>query len=382
MSDYKVKTDNKLGYIVFGTPAKGCQQCVKGEKLVLFITGLCGQRCSYCPVSEKKFSHDDVYANEWKIKNLKELVKEIELTSAKGCGITGGDPLVKTDRTCSYIKFLKKKYGKKFHVHLYTPFKLVTKDKLDKLSKAGLDEIRFHPDIDSDKDWHKIELALNYGWDVGLEIPSLPDKLKETKKLLDYFADKVKFINLNELEFSDTTVSHYKMKKSYKTKNTTSYGAKGSDIVAKKIIEYANKKKYQLSVYYCTAFLKDRTQMGNRIKRRAKKVAKEYDEITDEGMIIRGAIYLPELQPGVGYREKLKSANKSSILKKLVYAKEQMVKKTNLGLIDIDEIKLRLTLSVEAVKEFSDDIKSLGLAPAIVEEYPTHDAVEVEIDML
>jgi organic radical activating enzyme len=132
--------------------------CVEGRKLVLFITGLCTQRCFYCPVSEKKFGHDVVFANEWQIQdpaNPMEMFQEAELTQAKGAGITGGDPLVKLDRCVQYIKLLKDKYGKQFHIHLYTPPKLVTKEALQKLYDAGLDEIRFHPNLKDDKDWHK-----------------------------------------------------------------------------------------------------------------------------------------------------------------------------------------------------------------------------------
>ena len=54
-----------------GRIAKGCEYCIKGEKLVLFITGLCPLKCFYCPVSDKKIYKDVIYANEWKIEDIK-----------------------------------------------------------------------------------------------------------------------------------------------------------------------------------------------------------------------------------------------------------------------------------------------------------------------
>ncbi|MEK6823280.1 MAG: radical SAM protein, partial [Nanoarchaeota archaeon] len=128
-----------------GPLAKGCRLCVRGEKLVLFVTGLCAQRCFYCPISEHKFGKDVVYANEWRVEDPahpRELLEEARLTRASGAGITGGDPLANVDRCCSYIRLLKRTFGKAFHIHLYTPLRLVTKERLAKLAKAGLDEIR------------------------------------------------------------------------------------------------------------------------------------------------------------------------------------------------------------------------------------------------
>lgn len=364
------------GFEVLGCPADGCKQCVKGEKLVLFITGMCGQRCHYCPVSEKKFGHDVVYANEWKIESKDDMLEEIRLTDAQGAGITGGDPLVKLYRTCEYIKFLKEKMGKKFHIHLYTPFQLVTEDSMKRLYEAGLDEIRFHPKVWNNEEWHKIQYSMQYNWDIGLEIPCLPDKLNEMKKMFDYFGNKVKFINLNELEFSDTVVSHYDMSK-YKTDNDWTYGAQGSKKAAQELIAYARENKINASIYYCSSYLKDRVQMGNRIKRRAKKVAKEYDEITEEGMLIRGCIYLKQPMK----RDELILVDKKSYLPKLELAKEKILEIENVE-IDIDLKKLRLTTYPAYVEHFADKIKELNLVPVIVEEYPTVDAIEVEVDIL
>lgn len=108
-----------------GALAKGCEQCVKGEKLVLFATGICPRHCYFCPISDKKWAKDDVYANEWKISSEKDIIKEAELCDSKGAGITGGDPLARIERVAKYIRMLKKRLGRKFHIHLYTPLDLV-----------------------------------------------------------------------------------------------------------------------------------------------------------------------------------------------------------------------------------------------------------------
>jgi len=352
--------------------------CVKGKKLVLFITGLCAQRCEYCPVSEQKFGKDTVYANEWKIinpDNPKELFEEARLTEAAGAGITGGDPLVKIDRCCTYIRLLKKRFGKNFHIHLYTPLMLVNEERLSKLYEAGLDEIRFHPNLDDKTLWNRLELACKYDWDIGVEIPAVPGKEKQIKELIDYIHDKIDFLNLNELELSDTSASHYKLDKlGFKPKNQYSYAVKGSQEIAMKLLKYAAKKK--LRTHYCTAKLKDGVQVAQRIKLRAKHAKLPYDITTKNGTLIRGCIYLKELSPGISYRQKIKEANKTEMLQKLKKLAEEIKIKSV-----IDTEKLRLIVSPKKIQEKAEQIKKTAI-PAIVEEYPTIDGLEIEINFL
>jgi pyruvate formate-lyase activating enzyme-like uncharacterized protein len=308
------------------------------------------------------------------------MLEEIRLTQATGCGITGGDPLVSLQRTIEYIKFLKEKCGKGFHIHLYTPFQLVSEKSMKALYEAGLDEIRFHPNVDDDSEWDRIKFAEKYDWDRGIEIPCLPDKVEGMKKIVDYFKSKVKFINLNELEFSDTTVAHYNMDR-YETKDETSYGSKGSKEAAKEIINYVRENSIHITVYFCSAHLKDRIQMGNRIKRRAENVSKDYDEVTDEGMLVRGAVYLNAPKKRVELLAIQKEV-KEDIIKKLEAAREKILSECDDVTIDIDKDKLRLLTYPAFVEHFAEKLKSLNFVPAIVEEYPTKDATEIEMDFL
>ena len=369
-----------------GRIAKGCSLCVKGRKLVLFITGICAQKCFYCPISEKKFGIDITYANEWQISNPEnpiELFREAQITEAKGAGITGGDPLAKIERCCKYISQLKKKFGKSFHIHLYTPLKLVTKEKLTKLYNAGLDEIRFHPDLDDNTLWQRINLAKKFSWDIGVEIPAIPGYEQKTKKLIDYLIDKIDFINLNELELSDTKIPHYELStRRFMQKDSISYGVKGSKEMALRMLRYAKSKG--LNAYFCTAKLKDSVQVGERIKLRAKHSALSFDTITKEGLLIRGCVYIHELKPSSGYREQLKQANKKTVIKKLANTKAMLNRELSISKesLVIDEKKLRIILPAKILREKSDAIKSLGLIPAIVEEYPTDDAIEIDVEFL
>ncbi len=358
-----------------GKLSKGCELCITGEKSVLFITGICPRSCFYCPISDEKYQHDVTYINEWKTGDMDDLITEVTLCQSKGVGITGGDPLARIDRTCTYIKTLKKRFGKQFHIHLYTSLNLFTKTNLKKLYKAGLDEIRCHPDLDDKKLWSNIKNATMFVWTFGMEIPAIPGKEQETRELIAYAKDYVQYINLNELEYSDTNAMHLKAKK-YHTKNSLSYAIGGSEEMAKKLLkEFKNQR-----IHYCSAQFKDKIQLRRRILKRAESIKKEYEQLTEDGTITKGVIYLKDLVPGIGYKELLKKQNKKQRVNELELYKTKLLSLfTNL---DIDETKFRLCCSVKELKKNKAKAKKLGLVPAIVEEYPTHDAIEVEIDLL
>ncbi|MBM3309870.1 MAG: radical SAM protein, partial [Candidatus Altiarchaeales archaeon] len=246
--------------MVLGSMPAGCKLCVKGAKLVLFDTGLCSRTCWYCPLSDRKKNKDVVIANEWWVEKDRDILEEARLCGSLGAGITGGDPMVKMDRTVKYIRLLKKTFGKKFHIHLYTSGVLASDKNLSKLHKAGLDEIRFHP---LKKDWGKIKNALKYNWSVGCEIPVIPGEERNTKKFIDYINSiGVGFLNLNELEFSETNLSQM-ARHGMQTVNDVSYAIKGSNQLALKLLEYC-KDNTELNVHYCTLKLKDKVQLGNR----------------------------------------------------------------------------------------------------------------------
>jgi len=386
-----IKSTPYFSYKIGNLP-KGCQLCVKGQKLVLFVTGLCPRCCYFCPISDKKYKKDVTYADEWPATNIHQIIKEAILIDAKGAGFTGGDPLCKLWRTLFCLRKLKKQFGKKFHTHLYTS--------LDLINKAGLDEIRFHLDLDNNKLWNKIKLAKKYNWKVGVEIPVIPKKEKQTKKLIDFLSKiKIDFLNLNELEIADNKVNKL-TELGYKTKNTLSYAVKGSEESALILLKYCKGKIK--NVHYCTATLKDRIQLANRIKRRAKNIAKPFDIINKEGTLTRGVIYLADLMPSFKYKSRLEGFNKkikNDYLKKLKIIKNQLKKdfKIKNNLIEVDKQKLRILTSVKIINKIKDEIeknfikniftdkkllKSKDLCLAIVEEYPTYDQIELNVEFL
>jgi pyruvate formate-lyase activating enzyme-like uncharacterized protein len=365
-----------------GKLCEGCERCVKGEKLVVFVTGVCPAKCFYCPISKEKKQSDVIYVNERAVKEDADVLAEAHANQATGAGFTGGDPLARLDRTVCYIKLLKKEFGKDFHIHLYTPFDLVTEERLQQLYAAGLDEIRFHPKIEDDSWWDRIELVRKFDWSIGVEIPVLPDKVDATKKLLHYIDKKIDFLNLNELEISELNEEFFH-RIGYHTKSSDSYGVEGSDEAAMELMEYVNKEGFSYPVHYCTCKLKDLVQMGNRLKRRAENTKLSFDHVDEEGLVTRGAIYGTML-PGVGYEkriEKLSDEERNTEIKLLERVLDEVKKEHGLRDKDcfLDLHKPRILVSAEWLLEHAADIEQ---PCAVVTEYPTWDSFPIEIDFL
>lgn len=374
--------------------ANGCKQCVKGEKLVMFVTGICPRQCSYCPLSEQKKDNDVIFANERQLhdeKEIQSIIEEAKACRSRGAGFTGGDPLSRIDRTCDYIRLLKKNFGKNFHIHLYTSMELINEKTIGKLDDAGLDELRLHPELYNNGLWDKITLFYDrnlgrrkYHFKLGIEIPVLPGKFENTRKVIEYFIPYIDFINLNELEISDA--ESFKIKNVH-TRNDTYYGAKGSQEAALKILKYIEKNHANANVHYCTCKLKDKVQLGNRLKRRAGNTKKPFDMLTDDGTIIRGAIYLKETRPGFNYKNALANIDedkRENIIEKLFNIKIEIIKKYFMPekYLEVDELKLRIITNPGIIQHLAKHLKSQGLIPAIVEQYPTYDQMEVDVEFL
>jgi len=348
--------------------SQACKMCAAGSKMVILVTGLCSTNCFYCPLSARKIGKDRIFANEWELDNEKDvdkLLKEAEYIDANGAGITGGDPLLVWKRAKKFISILKNNFGSNFHIHMYTSgFK--NSKYIDELISAGLDEIRFHPTI---KYWNMmnespiipaIKNVLKTKVDVAIEIPVIPNMKKEIISLINWSNDiGINYINLNELEFSETNVNMLN-KRDFTVKNSISAAVKGSQELAYRIIENLSNENFDIGIHYCSSSFKDGIQLKNRIKRRAENIAKSFEVITDEGTILKGII----LQEGFSL-QKLKN-----ILKK-----EYNVKNSQ---IFLNEEKNRIELPIWILEKIAFTLRKRGFECYITEEYPTADGLEVE----
>ena len=272
---------------------KGCQQCLKGTKAVLFLNGICQnpKHCWwYCPISEKRKGKKDTYINEIQISSKEQILHELKAINAKGMSITGGDPLYESNLkiTLEYIKFIKEIKGKKFHIHLYTNGLNFSEEIATNLARAGLDEIRFNP---SKENWNVMKYALNKGMSVGAEVPVIPEvEYIENLKKFIFYLNKIgaEFINLNEFEYSLPN-SQNLIDRNFKLEAGTIASVKNSKECAMKLI-HDIVPKVTIKIHFCTIIAKDYWQLRERYLRRAKTIKLKYEEITREGLLLYALI--------------------------------------------------------------------------------------------
>ena len=339
----------ECGSACSGKLAEGCEHCINGSKMVLLVTGKCPWGCEYCPVSLEKKGKDVIYANEARVYSDSEIIAEAEAMDATGTGITGGDPLSCMDRTLHMIRMLKEKFGPEHHIHLYTA--TIDLDKAKKLEEAGLDEIRFHPPR---KMWTEMdgtmltEIASQCKMDVGIEVPAIPGSADELCALMDY-AEKIgiKFANINELEFSE---SNWDMMEAngYEVRDEISAAVLGSEETAREVMERCP----GMSIHFCSSPFKDGVQLRRRLIRRAERICKDYQAITEDGTLVRGFVYAKDLDAAA---EALRA----------------------LGVED--DMMAVLDGKIEVAPWILEDIaEDLRFKCVISEQYPTADALEVE----
>jgi pyruvate formate-lyase activating enzyme-like uncharacterized protein len=250
--------------------------------MVLFVTGRCERECFYCPISEERRNRDLVFADEQPVERLEEILDEAHAIGALGTGITGGEPLLCLDFVIECLILLKEELGPEHHVHLYTGT-LPPSPILRKLRVAGLDEIRFHPPTavwDSPEGLKEaLRAAKRLGIEAGVEIPAL----KPAPEIVEVVRSEDAFLNLNQLEFSETNFVALQQR-GFQPEDQ-SCGAAASKQLAKEHFLLEG-----LKVHYCPSRFKDAVQLRERLKRRAERVARPFDLITDDGTLIHGVI--------------------------------------------------------------------------------------------
>lgn len=333
--------------------SEGCRLCQQGAKMVLFVTGVCHRDCFYCPVSAER-RKDVVFANERAVNCDQDLIEEARVMDALGTGITGGEPLVVAERVLHYIRLLRSEFGRGHHIHLYTSI-APDMDTVSRLAEAGLDEIRFHPPASMWGELGTSPYAASIGYarqcniEAGIEVPAI----EGIEKVAAFAREMDCFLNLNELEFSDSNAGAMSLK-GFVLEGDISNAVAGSMGLARDMFCKGDAGK----VHFCSSTYKDAVQLRERLVRVARNTARAFDEITEEGTVVYGQILCKDAEAAQEVAELL---TEEGILPEMIEIRGRSVETAWWVLEDVADL----------VRENKEDV-------SIVERYPFENGFVVE----
>ncbi|MDD1750355.1 MAG: radical SAM protein [Methanothrix sp.] len=337
--------DDSVGSI-YNYLSPGCRICRQGAGLVLFVTGKCERSCFYCPLSEERRGSDLVFADEIPVHEIADILREASAIEALGTGITGGEPLLKLDYVLECIRAIKCALGPQHHIHLYTGI-LPGREVLERLAQAGLDEIRFHPPVSEWSNPVGLKRALRQakalGLIAGVEIPSI----KAAPAIIEAVKDADAFLNVNELEFSET--NYASLAAQGFLPEDLGCAAIGSEDVAREHF-----LKDDIKAHFCPSRFKDAVQLKERLLRRANRTARPFDYVSEVGTIIHGIIE-GDLQAAL------------QILVDLAVPEDMYSFREG-----------RIDIAAPILEDITKELKSAKCILGIIEKYPFEDGLVVE----
>jgi pyruvate formate-lyase activating enzyme-like uncharacterized protein len=286
--DLGVKVRNNGRSLLWGDKISGaCVDCLKGEASQTFILTLkCNRDCFFC-ANKNQFDYDEGR------KRINDIIDQYNKTCGKvgvltTTAITGGEPLLYLDKCLDFIRHVKKK-AKNTGIRIYTNGDLATREVLEKLSTAGLDEIRFGLKLDDSERLEKalehLALSVEYIPRAMVEMPVEPGKLEDMKRLADKL-DEIGIFGINILEFLFPWVHIEEFKKNgfqisrrpYRILYDYTYAGgvpiAKSETDALELMKYMALNKHRYGAHYCSLENKLTAQVWHH-NRKVKKAAIE-----------------------------------------------------------------------------------------------------------
>ena len=187
------------------------------------------------------------------------------------------------ERTLDFVAKIKKRFGQKIHLWLYTNGILANEIILNQLADYGLDEIRF--DLSAkDYETDKVEIAARLIPIVTVEIPAIPEDYHLLSGLLPRLGEiGVKHLNLHQLRLTP-----FNAEKLLQHPYTFSHGKKitviESELTALRLVRDAAENGGP-AVNYCSFAYKERYQGAASRTRAARVLVKPFEEVTKAGYV-------------------------------------------------------------------------------------------------
>lgn len=260
----------------------GCRICVTGGWSCLFISGRCNCDCFYCPTAQNELGQPTT--NTVVFRHPADYVAYLERFCFRGASISGGEPLLTLNRTLGFITAIKRHFGSRVHVWLYTNGTLASEEILLQLRDAGLDEIRF--DIGATNyQLQALKRASGIIPTLTVEIPAIPEETTRLQRLLVELQDAgVQHLNLHQLRLTPHNYPHL-LPHQYRYLHGEKVTVLDSELAALDLLHHAVERNIGPAVNYCSFVYKNRFQALAARQRNAAFISKSFEALTENGYI-------------------------------------------------------------------------------------------------
>ena len=260
----------------------GCRICAEGGWSCLFINGRCNCRCFFCPTSQDEIGLPTT--NTVDFRTPADYVAYLERFGFAGASISGGEPLLTPGRSLAFVTAIKRHFGDRMHVWLYTNGTLVHPEILNRLRDAGLDEIRFDIGATGYR-LDKLRLAVGVIPTVTVEIPAIPEDRERMKShMVEMRETGVNHLNLHQLRLTPYNFDQLAAR-NYTFVHGDKVTVLESELTALELLQYSLDQRLGLPVNYCSFVYKNRYQALASRRRNAAFVGKGFETLTPAGYL-------------------------------------------------------------------------------------------------
>ncbi len=269
----------------------GCRHCGEGTWSCLFINGKCNGHCFFCPSEQTEIG--EPVTNSLPFTLPVDYIDYLDYFKMKGVSISGGEPLLTPERTLKFLTAVKNRYGNDIHKWMYTNGILITKEMLQKLRDAGLNEIRINL-VAQNYNIEKISLASKYINTVTVEIPAIPEDYERLCGILNQLLESgLKYLNLHQLRCTEFNYKNF-IKRGYSFLHGPDVTVLESELTALKLIKFAADSGTKLPINYCSFVYRNIFQRMRARQRSAPCLVKSYEDITETGIIRNLSVKIPK----------------------------------------------------------------------------------------
>ncbi|MFO1310503.1 MAG: radical SAM protein [Burkholderiales bacterium] len=231
----------------------GCRGCLGGKGTNAYVTGACTRECFFC--FNQKPRNDDLVVHGVRLAEPEDAPAIVQRYALRSVGISGGEPTLRPDRLLRLVRALRT-LPVRVRIDLYTNGDRLTDALLAQLKDAGLDALRFNL-VAREFDTEPLERALRFFDEVAVEIPVVPDRMRELEAMVQKLdALGVPFLNIHELFACRENWAHVAYE-GYESSGASGdvimwEPVSGADEAALTLLLFALRHTTRLSTYYCS----------------------------------------------------------------------------------------------------------------------------------